>query len=113
MAVILAGVLCVSHRSLSAQQLDAPDTSVTEVLLQLRIDGGPSEVVAALGRDTLTLVPVRRFLELAEIRAATLVPGRRLAGVVQPGRIPFRFDTDSGTVARGDSVWHVPPGTLA
>ena len=113
MAVIVAGVLCVSHRSLSAQQLDAPDTSVTEVLLQLRIDGGPSEVVAALGRDTLTLVPVRRFLELAEIRAATLVPGRRLAGVVQPGRIPFAFDTDSGTVARGDSVWHVPPGTLA
>ena len=56
-AVVFAGVLCVSHRSLAAQQADAPDTSATEVLLQLRIDGGPSEVVTALGRDTLVTKP--------------------------------------------------------
>jgi hypothetical protein len=112
-AAILAGALtALLSGSVAAQQLAPPDTSTTEVLLQLRIDGGPAEVVTALGRDTLTLVPVRRFLELAEIRPDTLLAAHRLAGVVEPGRISFAFDTDSGTVARGDSVWHVTAGTL-
>jgi len=112
--VVLAGALAfVLPHPLPAQQIDAADTAVTEVLLQLRIDGGPAEVVSARGRDTLTLVPVRRFLELAEIRAGPIVTEHRLAGVLQPGRIAFAFDTDSSTVARGDSVWHVAPASLA
>jgi hypothetical protein len=109
----LAGALIGLLAGPAAAQQDAlPDTSTTEVLLQLRIDGGPAEVVSALGRDTLMLVPVRRFLELAEIRPGALLPDHRLAGVLQPGRIPFAFDTDSGTIARGDSVWRTTPGTL-
>ena len=109
-AGILAGALTtLLSGSVAAQQVALPDT---EVLLQLRIDGGPAEVVSALGRDTLTLVPVRRFLELAEIRPDALIAEHRLAGLVEPGRIPFAFDTDSSTVARGDSVWHVTAGTL-
>jgi len=113
-AGILTGALtALLFGSAAAQQLAVPDTSTSEVLLQLRIDGGPAEVVSALGRDTLTLVPVRRFLELAEIRPDTLVAEHRLAGVVEPGRIRFAFDIDSSTIARGDSVWHVAAGTLA
>jgi hypothetical protein len=113
-AGVLAGALIALLSGPVAAQEPAPsDSSTTEILLQLRIDGGPAEVVSALGRDTLTLIPVRRFLELAEIRPDALVPGRRLAGVVEPGRIRFAFDTDSGTVTRGDSVWRVAPGTLA
>ena len=49
---------------------------------------------------------------LAEVRPDALVADHRLAGVVEPGRVPFAFDTDSGTVARGDSLWHVAAGTL-
>jgi len=112
--VVFAGALAfVLPHPLPAQQVDAADTAAVEMLLQLRIDGGPAEVVSARGRDTLTLVPVRRFLELAEVRAGSIVAGHRLAGVLQPGRIPFAFDTDSSTIARGDSVWHVAPAALA
>jgi len=112
--VVFAGALAfVLPHPLPAQQVDAADTAAVEMLLQLRIDGGPAEVVSARGRDTLTLVPVRRFLELAEVRAGSIVAGHRLAGVLQPGRIPFAFDTDSSTIARGDSVWHVAPASLA
>jgi hypothetical protein len=108
-AALLAGVLGFAGR-LTAQASASPD-SLTEVLLQLRIEGGPSEVVSALARDTVTLLPVGRFLELAEIR---LVPsaGHRVAGVLEPGRLPLVFDADSGIVSRGDSVWRLGPGAL-
>jgi hypothetical protein len=108
-AAIMGGVLGFAGR-LTAQEPASPD-SLTEVLLQLRIEGGPSEVVTALARDTVTLLPVGRFLELAEIR---LVPsaGHRVAGVLEPGRTPLVFDADSGTVSRGDSVWRPGRGEL-
>jgi hypothetical protein len=111
-ALTLAVALGRCPTSLHAQELAGADSALTDVLLQLRIDGGPVEVVSALGRDTLTLVPVRRFLELAEVRLASGVARRRMAGVLQPGRIPFAFDADSGTVSRGDSVWRVAPEAL-
>ena len=106
---VLVGALGAAGR-LTAQTPASPDT-LTETLLQLRIEGGPSEVVSALARDTVTLLPVARFLELAEIR---LVPttGHRVAGVLEPSRTPIVFDADSGIVSRGDSVWRVAPGTL-
>ncbi|HEX2637467.1 MAG TPA: hypothetical protein VHL81_10075 [Gemmatimonadales bacterium] len=112
-AVVLAnGLLLLFTRLLAAQQPSAADTSASEVLLQLRIDGGPVEVISALGRDTTILLPVRRLLELAEVRTGTILPGHRLSGVLEPGRVSFGFDTDSGTVARGDSSWHVSRATL-
>jgi len=106
---ILVGVLGSAGR-LTAQDSASSD-SLTEILLQLRIEGGPSEVLSALARDTVTLLPVGRFLELAEIR---LLPstGHRVAGVLEPGRIPLVFDADSGIVSRGDSVWRLDPGAL-
>ena len=113
-ALVIAGAaLALPARRLSAQRPVPADSATTELLLQLRIDGGPAEVVSALGRDTVTLIPVRRFLELAEIRTETVVAGHRLTGVLEPGRIRFGFDTDSATVMRGDSVWTVPAGTMA
>jgi len=89
------------------------DSTTSEVLLQLRIDGGPVEVISALGRDTVLLVPVRRFLELAEVRTTSSAPGHRLSGVLEPGKVPFGFDADSGVVGHGDSSWRVPPASLA
>jgi hypothetical protein len=112
--VVLAGALLVLRgRALGAQQPDAADSAASEVLLQLRIDGGPVEVISALGRDTVFLVPVRRFLELAEVRTTSFVPGHRLGGVLEPGRVPFGFDADSATVGHGDSTWRVSPASLA
>jgi hypothetical protein len=112
LAALTLAALGFSSPSLRAQEVARGDSAVTEVLLQLRIDGGPMEVVSALGGDSLTLVPVRRFLELAEVRLDGGVPGRRLAGVLEPGRVAFAFDVDSGTISRGDSVWRAAPGEL-
>jgi hypothetical protein len=49
---VLVGALGAAGR-LTAQTPASPDT-LTETLLQLRIEGGPSEVVSALARDTVT-----------------------------------------------------------
>lgn len=110
--VIWSALLTLTVPELAAQQGGSDDTTSAEVLLQLRIDGGPVEVISALGRDTLLLVPVRRFLDLAEIRNTAPGPDHRLAGVLEPGRIRFAFDADSATVTRGDSSWRVPPGSM-
>jgi hypothetical protein len=98
--------------SLHAQAIPA-DTAPAEVLLQLRIDGGPVEVISALASDTVTLLPVRRFLELAEVRIAATLPGRRISGELEPGHVPYAFDLDSSTVSRGGSVWRVAAVSLA
>lgn len=111
-ALALAGALGAAAASLQAQQFEPADTGATEVLLQLRIDGGPVEVISALGGDTLTLVPVRRFLELAEVRVTTDPVAHRVSGLLQPGRTRFAFDADSASVTRGDSVWRAAPGSL-
>jgi len=109
--VLWGALLTLASPGLEAQQ-PVTDTTATEMLLQLRIDGGPVEVISALGRDTLLLLPVRRFLELAEVRSTTAGREHRLAGVLEPGRVRFAFDADSATVTRGDSSWRVPPGSL-
>jgi len=108
------GAMCLAllPGAAHAQAIPAPDPTLAETLLQLRMDGGPAEVVSALGRDTLIFVPVRRLLELAEVRITGQLPGHRVAGLLQPEAIRIAFDTDSGTVVRGDSTWRVGPDEL-
>lgn len=99
-AFLLAALVSLSgaapHR-LAAQQ---PDTGFVDLIIQLRIERGPEATLAALGRDSVVYVPLRRFLELAEVRVTGADSGRRVAGVLEPGAVPFWFDTEAGTRGR-------------
>ena len=84
-----------------------------ELLIEMRIDGGPSGDVVALADGVGVLVPVNTFLELAEIAAPEIEVGRRLSGL-HPADVQFVFDTESGFVSvaarqiqllRGYAVW--------
>jgi hypothetical protein len=109
-------LLAALAASLSAAPLSAqvPDTSFAELIIQLRIERGPEATLTALGRDSVVYLPLRRFLELAEVRVTDTLPGRRIAGMLEPGGVPFWFDTEAGTRGRtgqtgaltaGDAVW--------
>lgn len=110
MTLVLVVACAAAARPAAAQQ----DTAYTELIVQLRIVRGPERVVEALGRDSVVYLPLRQLLEMAEIRVHELVPGRRLAGTLEPGAIPFWFDTElatrgrrgaTGAMAPGEAVW--------
>ena len=109
MWIAAAVVLAVPTR-VRAQQ----DSDLTELIVSVRIERGPEQVLVALARDSLVLLPVRKVLDLAEVRVAEAVPGQRLAGVLEPEGVAFWFDTQNGTRGRvgatgaldsADAVW--------
>ena len=98
---LLAAVLLASAAGvLRAQQ----DTAVVEVVVEVTIARGTSVTMFALARDTALLVPTRAFLDLAAVRVSEVVPGRRLAGMLEPGNVPFAIETPTNVVTRGESI---------
>jgi hypothetical protein len=85
--------------SLRAQQ----DTSLTPLVLQVAVDGGPARVVEAFARDSLVLLPVRAMLDLMGIGATASRGGARLDAVLPPN-LRVVFDGEARQVARGDSA---------
>jgi hypothetical protein len=90
------------------------DTVLIEAAVQLDIDDGPSDIVAALVYDGTMLFPVHRFLELSEIRVlafdvrdslvALLEPGARIVHF-HPGRGELRIGDSVTALRRGDAAW--------
>ena len=106
MTLVLAVTCAAVARPVAAQQ----DPAWTELIVQLRIVRGPERVVVALGRDSVVYLPLRQLLEMAEVRVTELVPGRRLAGTLEPGAIPYWFDTELATRGRRDATGAMAPG---
>ncbi len=103
-AVALLGGLAVPSAG-SAQQ----DTTADEVLLRVRVERGPSRVMAAYARDSLVLLPVAGVLELAGVAAEPR--GGRRDGVALLGagrRVVLALA--EGLITRGDSSLGVSPG---
>ena len=94
---------------LRAQQ----DTALTEAVVELRIMGGPQEVLLALVRDSILFLPLHRFLELAEIGILESSPGTRVTGVVQPEGVEFLFDTEQQNARSGDTLFPLGPERAA
>jgi len=77
------------------------DTTVTPLLVELRIDRGRSRVAQALSRDSVVLVPLADFLDLAGLPAAEIEAGRSARGWLEPEHIRFVFDAWGWHVTRG------------
>ncbi len=78
------------------------EQGLIELLLEMRIDRGPSQDVFALADGTRVLVPLERFLTLAEIGVDTVRAGHRFTGIRYPAGARFVFDTDSSIVSMAD-----------
>ena len=85
--------------SLRAQQ----DTSLTPLVLQVAVEGGPARVVEAFARDSLVLLPVGTMLDLLGIGATAARGGARLDALLPPN-LRVVFDGEARQVVRGDSA---------
>lgn len=101
----ILGALVLGATTTAAQEPDG----VIELLVDVRIQDGPTAVLPAFAGDTTIFLPVVGVLRLAEVRLADFVPGHRLAGVVLPVGRTFAFDTDSARLVAGDSVLTLGP----
>jgi hypothetical protein len=89
------------------------DTVLIEAAVQLDIENGPSEIVAALVYDGTMLFPVHRFLELSEIRVLAFDLRDSLVAVLEPGERIVNLHPGRGELRLGDSVVALGPGDAA
>lgn len=86
------------------------DTALTELVVDLRIDQGPSTpTLFALASDSTILLAAKPYLELAGIGVTRFVPGDRLDGTLAYGDRTFSIETAAGAVTRGDSTRPLAP----
>ena len=105
LAALLGLALCSAP--LAAQQ----DTGFVELLVDVRIDRGPSAIMLALARDTTVLVTAGPLLALAEIAVTASGPAR-LTAAIEPTGPAFRLDADSGLIVVNRERRAVPAGHL-
>ncbi len=85
------------------------DTALVQAVVEIDIDGGPSQVVPAVSYNSTMLVPLRTFLEMAELQLAEFTPDSTLTVLIQPGDVTLQFRPDSGYFVRGDSLFALEP----
>ena len=104
-AVLFAGLLSAGAVPCAAQV----DSALIQAVVEIRIDGGPSQVVPAVSHNSTMLVPLRSFLEMSEIALIEFSPDSSATVLLQPGNIGLRFSPDSGHFALGDSLFALAP----
>jgi hypothetical protein len=82
---------------------------LVELLIDVRVQNGPTVVIPALGGDTALYLPALGVLRITEVLVTQVLPGHRLAGVLLPSSRAFLFDTDTARLTVGDSVFPLPP----
>ena len=81
---------------------DAPqDTTYVEAVIRLDIENGPSLVVSALALGNRLLLPLRAFLDLAEVRVAAFVLRDSAVAILEPGHVTLRFRPAERELTRG------------
>ncbi|MBI2795468.1 MAG: hypothetical protein HYX65_02055 [Gemmatimonadetes bacterium] len=80
------------------------DSADADAVVRVVIENGPQATLVGLGRDTMLLLPVRQVFGMLEIAMTVDVPGRRLAGLVDPELPPVGFNTDTRRLEGRDSV---------
>ena len=79
----------------------AQDTGFVEAVVRLDIEGGPSQVVAALAYGAKLLLPLRLLLEATEVGIAAFVLRDSAVAILEPGHVPLRFRPSARELTRG------------
>ena len=77
------------------------DTNYVEAVIRLDIENGPSLVVSALAFGSKLLLPLRAFLDAAEVRVDAFVLRDSAVAVLEPGHVVLRFRPSAGELMRG------------
>jgi hypothetical protein len=105
-ACLALALLLAPGRAVRGQQ----DTLLAEAAVQLDIQHGPSDIVAALVYDGTLMLPVHRFLEMSEIRVTAFDLRDSLVFMLEPGARRVQFHPGRGELLLGDSVISIGPG---
>ena len=112
-ALLALGVLLVGGSSGALAQLSGrngpagrrggarQDTAYIDAVIRLDIENGPSAVVPALVRNTTLLLPLRQFLEMAEIHTSAFVLRDSAVVELEPGHVALRFQPATRALTRG------------
>jgi hypothetical protein len=95
--------LLSSFLALPAALRAQDDTVLVEAVIRLDLQYGPADIVPALASETRLLLPLLRFLQMAEIGTTAVEPGHSVAARLEPTGLDLRFDTDSARLTLGDS----------
>ena len=79
----------------------AQDTNYVEAVVRLDIEHGPSQVVSALVFETKLLLPLRVFLNMAEVHIEEFVLRDSALVILEPGHIPLRIRPSVHELMRG------------
>jgi hypothetical protein len=83
------------------------DTAFVDAIVRLDVEGGPSDVIPALVRDSVLLLPVRQFFDLVGIRMVSFVLRDSAVAMLEPGSVPLRFRPADHTLVLGaEAVAH-------
>jgi hypothetical protein len=77
------------------------DTAYVDAVIRLDIENGPSTVISALAYNETLLLPLRQFLDLAEIRVEAFALRDSAVALLEPGRVPLRFRPGARVLTRG------------
>jgi hypothetical protein len=72
-----------------------------EAVIQLDIEGGPSDVITALVHNTTLLLPLRQFFQMAEVRLQTFALHDSAVASLEPAHQPLRFNPGARILTRG------------
>ena len=95
------GLALIALAAIAEPAAAQQDTTLAPLLVELRIDRGRSRVSQALSRDSIVLVPLGDFLELAGLPAPDVEAGTAVRGWIEPRHVSFVIDTRARHVARG------------
>lgn len=79
----------------------ARDTAYVDAVIQLDIENGPSAVMPALANGSTLLLPLRQFLDMAEIRIEAFALRDSAVAMVEPGHVALRFNPAAGVLTQG------------
>ena len=104
--LLIAGLLASARPGLAVAQ---EDTVLIDAVIRLDIQHGPSEVVSALAYNSTLLLPLRKFITMAEVRLAAYAREDSLVAVLEPGNIRLEFHPGRGRLIRGDTLIPLGP----
>lgn len=103
---LLALALAAALTSPAVGQI--PDDAL-ELLVDVRIENGPTSLMLARELEGTTLLAVQQVLALAEVRLGRAVPGSMLEFLLEPAGVTVTILTDSMVVLRDGEPTAIPP----
>jgi hypothetical protein len=109
----LLALACLLGAIPAGRAVAQEDTLLTEAVVQLTFENGPTEVVPAMVYNGTMMLTLRRFLALAEVRIAAFDSRDSVVVILEPSGLVAHFDPARGRLAVDADTLPLGPGDAA